>query len=272
MKIKPLEKMFKKNPYESWDQIPYFLTKNLHSMDGNPINLNVALKRTPKTDAPALLSARKVVVGDLIPYTSWGSSLANLLTRESWNKLRRPLISAHNNVCELCGSRLNSLDVHEVWSYTFPKATQKRKQETQTPFGIQTLEGLMAICNDCHRCFHLGRELSMGTLDETLQRLSALNNWATHEINHYYDTIAKRWELTSQINWHLDLGILNHPDGHLEVKTPWEIHPKDGSKRLLTKQSEFGGANLTALLNADWRLEGSALIMPAIESISSTPP
>jgi hypothetical protein len=259
-KMKPLDGIFKKRSYESWDQIPSSLTKNLHDLSGTPIPLSIALKRTIKTGAPALLSARKVVVGDLIPFTSWGSSLANLLTRESWNMLRRPIISGHHNVCELCGSRLNSLDVHEVWSYDFPKAIKESKRKKTTRFGIQKLEGLMAICNDCHRCFHLGREKSQGTLPETLQRLAALNNWTTQEVSTYYDTIINRWEMTSSVNWLLDLGILDHPDGHLTVSTPWKIHPEDGLDCLITKPSDFGEPSLTVLLNTAWKFASESRV------------
>lgn len=263
-KLKPLESIFKKRKYSTIDEIPEFLRKTIHLTTGENISHRAKIPANSTKILPAILTKKQTVVGDLIPYTSWGSSLANLLTRDSWNKLRWPLITAHNNVCELCGNRLNSLEVHEVWSYAFPPAAVMKKASSEIVFGTQTLDGLLALCSDCHRCFHLGRERSQGTLDITLKRLAALNNWTDLEIDDYYNTVLSRWEITSKIHWNLDLSTLEHPDGFLSIKSPWEIHPKVGQGRMLTRNSDFGDTNLTILLNTDWKIEGTDEIQKAI--------
>ena len=45
---------------------------------------------------------------DLIPSTSWYSSLANSLTRESWTKIRKVVVNNCANKCQVCGSKNTS--------------------------------------------------------------------------------------------------------------------------------------------------------------------
>src|SRR3546814_17266667 len=66
-------------------------------------------------------------VVDLIPETSWCSSLANMLSTRSW-KLLRDVVIARVGGCEDCGSRANT-ECHELWSYDEDLAVQKRSEE-----------------------------------------------------------------------------------------------------------------------------------------------
>jgi hypothetical protein len=56
------------------------------------------------------------VLGDLIPGSSWGSNLHNLLTRHSWEELRRRAFLKTGFRCETCGTAAN-LECHELWEY-----------------------------------------------------------------------------------------------------------------------------------------------------------
>lgn len=211
--------MFSKNVIRSWDELPKELGDAFHDLNGNLIRRG-DVGRPDIELLPRVLTNSKVVVGDLIPQTSWGASLANMLTKGSWDALRKPLIARHNNVCELCGGRFDSLDVHEVWSYNRPTAEQVKSSALDggSFFGTQLLDGLMAICKDCHRCFHLGREKVNGTLGQTLSRLALLNNWSTEEVDNYYSIIGERWEANSDFFWQLDLANIDHPDGGVTIK------------------------------------------------------
>lgn len=248
---KPLSKLFKRNKCRSWNEIPASFGDHFHDFDGNPIirgkRIPAELKAAGKL--PAILDNSRTVTGDLIPHTSWGSSLANMLTRTSWNSLRFPLIHAHKNVCELCGIRLNSLDVHEIWSFQPPKG---RKKKGEHQFGIQKLEGLVAVCSDCHRCFHLGRETAMGTIDQTLTRLRGINNWSAIEIKEYADAVFTRWTNHSEYQWALDLSLIAE-QGPLVINQKWSTHPEHPG--LLTTSNDFGSDNLTQILNCPWIFE-----------------
>ncbi|MEG0870290.1 MAG: hypothetical protein RSG77_25080 [Hafnia sp.] len=249
-KTPPLGKMFKRNRLKIWQDVSPIFGNLFHDYDAAVISrgqkLSAEYKKSGKL--PAVLDNSRTVTGELIPYTSWGSSLSNMLTRDSWNELRRPLIKAHNNVCELCGVRLNSLDVHEIWSFQHPKQTKKAGTMI---FGIQKLDGLVAVCSDCHRCFHLGRETAQGTLEPTLLRLGAINNWTPSEVKTYSAEVFRRWEFNSKINWVLDLSLIQPPSGTLIINDRWKRHPQDPD--FLTSNSDFGPANITKILNCPWR-------------------
>ncbi|MFK4132235.1 hypothetical protein ACI2KR_08070 [Pseudomonas luteola] len=248
-----LTKVFQKRRLQDWANLSPCFSHVIHDLNGQPIPRSEKLPSRTNSLLPALLDPKRVVTGDLIPFSSWGSSLANLLTRQSWNALRHPLINAHHHVCELCGDKRSSLDVHEIWEYSYPPASEMKKTSQKAIFGIQKLKGLMAICNECHRCFHLGRELAQGTLGQTLERLAALNNWTGTEVDSYHATIEQRWEEANKLYWLLDLSDVAHPDGGLTVATPWALHPKDA--RFITRPSQFGNTNLTMLLETPWRFE-----------------
>lgn len=248
-KTQPLSKLFKRNKIKTWNDVSPLFGNVFHDFDANIVTRGQKLSGEYKKSGklPVVLDNTATSLGDLIPYTSWGSSLSNMLTRDSWNALRVPLIRGHCNVCELCGIRLNSLEVHELWSFEPPKKVPKGMMA----FGIQRLDRLLALCPDCHRCFHLGRETSKGTIETTLLRLGGINNWSPTEVKAYSDELFRRWEQNSKINWVLDLANISHPDGFITVNNRWSRHPEH--PEMLTAPSQFGSDNITQILNCEWR-------------------
>ncbi len=255
--LPPLESIFKKNPISRWSELNPEVGDVFYALDGSLIRRGD--KTLPALEfRPAILANSKVVVGDLIPSTSWGANLANMLTWESWDALRKPLIAKNNNVCELCGSKYKSLDVHEKWLYNAPlkEQVESAERERQTFFGTQVLYGLMTLCRHCHRCFHLGREKINGTLDESLERIAILNNWGAGEVREYYNMIGDRWTYNSAFKWRLDLRQINHPDGGVTIKKEWKLY-KEGS-RVLVAKTQWSDEHATILLNVPWRFEGES--------------
>lgn len=242
---RPLSKLFKRQKLQDWSSIDPIFDHEIHKFRGETIlrEGRISSLNKEKDSIPAILNNSRTITGDLIPYTSWGSSLANMLTRQSWNSLRFPVINSHKNVCELCGIRLNSLDVHEIWSFNTPKKNEQ--------FGIQKLEGLLAVCTECHKCFHLGRETAKGSINETLYRLQKLNNWDNDTTKHYYHTVTTRWTNHSKFNWVLDLSIVNNHQP-LIINNKWMMDPKT---KLLTSDNEFGPPNQTNIINCEWKFE-----------------
>jgi hypothetical protein len=249
----PLSSLFQRTPLKGWQDVHPMFGDRFFDLDGNRIErgqqFNPAAARLP-----AVISNAKTVVGDLIPSSSWGSSLANLLTKKSWDGLRLPLIQTNHNICELCGHRFGTLDAHEIWTYHFPPEHEWEQRNSAWIFGTQKLEGLMAICSPCHRCFHLGKADVDGVLDRTLNRLAALNCWHGTTIERYRDTLSARYDLTNQICWALDLSWVRHPDGGITVRRPWKSHEEDA--RLLTAPNKFTGESVTALLEVPWKFVG----------------
>lgn len=89
---------------------------------------------------------------------NWGKSLANLLPKEVWDKLRREVYEAYDYKCCICGERGKKLHCHEVWTYNDKKKVQK-------------LVNLECICGTCHALKHWGRTKAVTTDRKELQSL-----------------------------------------------------------------------------------------------------
>jgi hypothetical protein len=248
--IEPLADLFQRHPLTSWDDVHPSMGDQFFDLEGNVIRrghpFNINSKRLP-----ALLDDRQTVVGDLIPGTSWGSSLANMLTKASWDALRHPLIARNNNVCELCGTKHPTLDVHEIWSYDFPDEELPDPESDEVLFGTQRLDGLMAICKECHECFHLGLAIKNGRQQVVFQRLAYLNQWSMKEVEDYFDVIYERHLMLGKVHWILDLrSVAEHPDGGLTLKSSWARDEEVPA--LLVSETQWG-TNITALVGVRWR-------------------
>jgi hypothetical protein len=138
---------------------------------------------------------------DLIPASSWGSSLHNLLTRNSWNSIRSAVNAARGNCCQLCGT-MKLIQAHEIWAYSPPPP-----HETEA-WGVQRLAGIASVCAHCHRVFHLGRENVLGSLPIPKAHLMALNRWDNSDFDAYYSTMARQWEARNSHCWALDLSLV----------------------------------------------------------------
>ena len=136
------------------------------------------------------------IVPDTIPISSWGSSLFNLLTLESWNAVRHPVIARRGNLCQLCGRNpRNRLDVHEVCAYSMP------------PPGV----GLAALCQTCHELFHPGLARVRGRDQIVRGHLKIINRWNDAEYEAYRRAMERRNILRSQRTWVLDLSLIAIP-------------------------------------------------------------
>ena len=132
---------------------------------------------------------------DLIPASSWHSSLANVLVGSSWKRLSR-FFSEIWQGCEECG-RGHSLECHEKWFY-------------DESAGIQKLAGLRTLCSDCHEFQHLGFAKISGRLEIALERMMLVNRLQPGEVPVFYSRVAADWERRSAMAWTLDLSRLGN--------------------------------------------------------------
>jgi len=244
-----LESIFKANPIRSWSDISSQFGDTFQALDGvTTFNRGKGVLR--KNRLPAILDDRQCIVGDLIPPTSWGSSLANLLTKSSWDKIRHPLLDEVNRVCTVCGKQHSTLDIHERWGYHFPVDDMKNLDsvpEGSLIFGVQRLEGFHAVCKSCHRCFHLGLANVRGELKEVQAIMKTVNQWSDEDMDRYMDVINERCETANQIHWALDLSYVSKYN--LNVKSPWKFGEPD--QQFLVGETQLG-QSLTVILNAKW--------------------
>ncbi|WP_322008034.1 hypothetical protein [Paraburkholderia tropica] len=208
-----------------------------------------------KVDPYLPFVAKKNIVprfGDLIPQSSWGSSLANLLTSSSWNKLRQLAFEATGFRCEICGGS-EKLECHEDWEYYEPNGTVQF-EKGQTAAGVQKLRRLMPLCNDCHETYHLGFANIQGRLQIRLQRISAYNRFNESETKRYYQFVGDRWKRRNEYAWALDLSLVK--DADLIVQSAWAA---DGI--LLSRKD-----SCTWILGAPWRFAKDASPRVAIST------
>lgn len=240
-----------------WDLLPRSFGDKFTCSNGQVI---VRGQEVPlSSQLPVLLHPTKVVVGDLIPHTSWGASLANLLTKSSWDKLRHPLIEASGNACQLCGNgTLRSYDVHEIWSYQMPspQEVEQARQGQSLALGVQTLEGLLVLCTKCHACFHLGGANAQNRLSSVLSRLRIINNWSASQLGLYKRLVFQRWEHHNQVPWILDFSNLTHPDGGLTISSSWQELDMPG---LFLRSGQ-----ITAISGISWRFPSTKTWSPGV--------
>jgi len=181
--------------------------------------------------------------GDLIPYSSWASNLERLLTRGSWDRVRRRSVEATGHRCEICGVKETQIDSHEKWEYHEPIVEGAR--------GIQKLVGLWAMCSACHATQHLGRANSTSRDADALERLRRIGRMSEREAQAYRAFVFDRCRRRSKVDWMLDVSTLAGPEP-LVVQGGWTLD-EDG---FLTRQQQINdGKTLqarTMLLGASW--------------------
>lgn len=251
--IAPLRSLFSRSPLRGWGEIDASFGDEFLALDGSKLRRGEALPAD--TSRLPLVFGQVPIVGDMIPQTSWGASLANILTKTCWDGLRTPIFAARKGLCLLCGARPRDMDVHEVWSYAFPPAEIMALTDGRIRFGVQRLEGLMPVCTRCHECFHLGFANVRGKLDSTLARLRGLNRWSEDQVARYYEIIGARWEAANKVEWMLDMSKLAGTsivaDG-LRVSGKWKVHADDPRVLYVPGPEEGTYKNVTALIGIRW--------------------
>lgn len=188
---------------------------------------------------------------DLIPATSWGSSLANLLTKPSWDSIRIPMIRWAAG-CQICFEKpTRPLECHEVWAYSMPPP-----EAPQGTVGIQRLMALAVLCTDCHSMFHLGRARLNGTARLVKKHLIEVNSWSEYDYKVYTDQQERLGLARSNWHWALDVSLVCKA-GPLVIKTgseAWSYHDDEGG--FLTAPSKYANEEcFTVILGAAFRIE-----------------
>jgi len=186
----------------------------------------------------------------MIPGSSWGGSLANLLLGSSWQAIRTKYVESTGDKCKICGYPSHdgkSVDCHEIWEYYVPK------QGGRT--GIQKLVDILPVCKSCHEMFHLGKANADGRLNKVLNRLSWANRWNTHQIKEYYNYLGHKWLQRNEYMWMLDLS-------NLKLQTPIFIKGGDTGVKIEDGNLYFRtfiGEGVTRFLGVEFGHKGSTL-------------
>jgi single stranded DNA-binding protein len=136
---------------------------------------------------------------ELIPKTCRYKNLRNMLSKKSWESIKKITFHRAENRCEVCGKqgRKWPVECHEIWDYD-----DDRK--------IQTLKGFAALCPKCHRVTHAGFVSVKSRYGIIIRHLADVNQWTTGKAKHYLVSRFELWEQRSKHQWTQDLTILNN--------------------------------------------------------------
>lgn len=134
---------------------------------------------------------------DLVPSTCWFSNVRSSVSKQQWDIIKSQVASKAYNVCEICGGvgPKHPVECHEIFSYDDKKCIQK-------------LEGMIALCPNCHSCKHLGLAQIQGRGEQILKHLMRINNITKSVADDYVKNIFKIWAERSKKVWKLDLSHL----------------------------------------------------------------
>jgi hypothetical protein len=138
---------------------------------------------------------------ELVPATCWQANLRDVLPRPAWDALRRRVYASFGHHCAICGAS-GCLHCHEVWRY-------------DDTAHIQTLDGLLALCELCHHVKHIGHArllADQGKLDyeRVVAHFLRVNGcdratFARHRAEAFAIFAAR-----SRHEWQTDLGLTGH--------------------------------------------------------------
>lgn len=137
---------------------------------------------------------------ELVPSSNWSNNVRSVY-KDEWDAIRRESYRLANHKCEICGENgdtskgENFVECHEIWSYS---------QETK----IQKLEGLITLCPKCHKTKHWGLASMKGEEHIVRKHIAKINGWKDQDIDKYIDEVFTLFDIRSQIEWELDLSVL----------------------------------------------------------------
>ena len=130
-----------------------------------------------------------------IPYGSRRASLANLMPRAQWDRLRRSIYRKAHYRCQICG-REGRMYCHEIWQYN--DATSH-----------QFLRGFEALCRDCHDTKHLFFIRSNWRRAVLFRRFLTVNRVSREKgIQHLVDVYRQQQKLNRK-QWVVNYGEYN---------------------------------------------------------------
>lgn len=133
---------------------------------------------------------------ELVPSSSWGLNLRNLLMPKMWKKLREEVVAKYNNRCAVCGKG-GKLHAHEVWNYDDKNHIQK-------------LKDIITLCTMCHATKHIGlagiQASEKGSSYENLiKHFMKVNNCSREVFEKHLKSAFQKFEERSHYEWQIDL-------------------------------------------------------------------
>lgn len=135
---------------------------------------------------------------ELLPESSWGKNLRDVLSPYNWQKLSQQVQKAADFTCDICGrvkggGEITRLNCHELWDYDLENE-------------VQRLVGFQALCFECHCVKHIGYTYSDGWIDKEriINHFLRVNGATYEEFKKHENEAFDLWTDRSQIKWKID--------------------------------------------------------------------
>ena len=141
---------------------------------------------------------KKIVLSiEMIPQTSWFSNVRSAVSKAQWDVLRKQVYANAYHICQICGGvgPKHPVEAHEIWKYDDKNLVQK-------------LEGMIALCPNCHMVKHIGLAQVQGKKDLALKHLMKVNKISKKDAEQYIADSFMVWAMRSTKSWTLDLSGL----------------------------------------------------------------
>lgn len=168
-------------------------------------NREILLERWSINEEPVILIGEDRTFGgnelfvDMIPNTSWGSNVRDLIHSTDWDRVRNHIYNRVNHICECCNNNtketMTRLDAHERWSYD-----NKTK--------IQKLVRIVALCKFCHQTTHYGLAGIQGKIDEVETHLKNVRLFTKNECRQHITNACKLFKERCKIKWEIDITLI----------------------------------------------------------------
>jgi hypothetical protein len=134
---------------------------------------------------------------ELIPSTSWFKNMRSILPKNIWDVARKETYQKYNYKCGICGDQ-SQLECHEIWDFN---------KET----GVQTLGGLIALCNLCHQTKHFGFAnllVMQGKLEKDAipNHFMSINKCSKKAYEKHLKDVTDEYNERSKVTWKINLG------------------------------------------------------------------
>lgn len=156
-----------------------------------------ATPQRPPHAASASMSGDLRLAIELVPQPLWRQSLATVMPRADWNRLRERVKAESDYRCAICGAG-GTLHCHEVWRYDDVRH-------------IQSLAAFKAICAMCHHVKHIGHSGILAAegklnLEDVIQHFTRVNGCDRDTFERHKAQAFRVWEERSRHTWTIDYG------------------------------------------------------------------
>lgn len=167
---------------------------------------------------PGQAPKKKQLTIELVPGTSWFKNARSILTKTEWDRVRKRAYQKAGHHCEVCNDQGPKwpVECHEIWTFRDSDSVQK-------------LDGLQALCPNCHMVKHYGFAQMRGLEQVAFEHLCKVNDWSKYTATQYVRESFILWKKRSAKSWVVDVSHLSE----------YGIDPYDLSSRATQKSSSF---------------------------------